>query len=153
MRRLVARSIPGLAVAGVTALFFQPAWLVTVAIGGVVAAGSWWLGRCHHPRPLGLLPPTTDEQGNRVPARWFCEKCGSQFAATFEHCHAPIQRFAGFDGSKATHAARRKADFDQRQRQLAVRRAGMKQRPATVRPVLQANRPQPVPNPPRRLAG
>jgi hypothetical protein len=125
-------------------------------VATAVGDGIWWLVRCHHPRPLGLLPPSTDENGNRLAAQWFCGHCGKKFPARFEHDHAPIQRFEGFDPIKAQNSARRAADFEQRTRKLAVKRSGIKKRqtpaPTPAPAVSPVNRPQPLPGPGRRLA-
>ena len=135
MRSLVVRS-GLLAMSSAAGLFLwsRPAWLFLTT--GAVGAAFWWLGRCHHPRPLGLLPPVTDEDGRRQPAQWFCAQCGERFPANFEHERLPIPRFSGYDESKAVAAARRAVDLEQSQRRLAVKRAGMAKRPTTSRPVV-----------------
>lgn len=130
MRRLIVPSI-----LFVSALVFGStlgARTAAVLAGGfgLLAAAVWWFGQCHHPRPLSLLPPVTDADGKRQPAQWFCPQCGHRFPATFEHDKPPIQRFKGYDESKAVAAAKRAADMEQRQRQLALKRAGLK-RPST----------------------
>jgi len=150
MRRLIAQSIVlAVAVTGV-ALWVHRGWLL-VGLGTAVAAGFWRFGRCPHPRPLGLLPPVTGSDGTRTPAQWYCGQCGERFPASFEHDHPPIQRFFGYDETKARNAARRAADLDDRRRQLAVKRAGMSRRPEAP-PVL-PSRPTPVPIRGNRLAG
>jgi hypothetical protein len=150
MRRLLGQSIVlGVAASGV-ALWLHPAWLVA-GVGTAGLAALWRFGRCPHPRPLGLLPPVTDADGTRTPAQWYCGQCGERFPASFEHEHAPIQRFSGYDETKARNAARRAADLDDRRRQLAVKRAGMARRPEP-QPVI-PSRPTPVPIRGNRLAG
>jgi hypothetical protein len=106
--------------------------VLVTGLGGVCV---WWLSRCHHPSPLGLLPPTTDADGTRRPARWFCGACGASWIAAFDRDREPIKRFEGFDGSKAEHAARRADQLERRQRALAVRRAGLDPAATTPRPV------------------
>lgn len=152
MRSLVVRS-GLLSVSAAAGLFLwgRPAWLFLTS--GILGAGFWWLGRCRHPRPLALLPPVTDEDGRRQPAQWSCSQCGERFPANFEHERLPIPRFTGYDESKATAAARRAADLEQRQRRLAVKRAGMTRRTPATRPVVPAARTEPVPIQDHRRAG
>ena len=103
-----------------------------VLVSGLGIGAVWWFGRCHHPSPLGLLPPTTDADGVRHPPRWFCGACGASWIAEFNRDSEPIRRFDGFDSSKAESAARRADELERRQRALAVRRAGLD--PATSAP-------------------
>ncbi len=124
MRRLGLRIVLGVVAISSAVVWIREGWLLACA-GIATGAALIWLSRCRHPRPLGLHPPVTDEHGNRVPAHWFCGQCGKIFPASFEREHAPVQRFAGHDESKATQSARRAEVFDARRRQLAVQRAGM----------------------------
>ena len=153
MRRLVTRSvIAAAAVAGIS-VWMRQGWILA-GLGTALVAGLWKFGRCPHPRPLGLLPPTTDANGNRTPAQWYCGQCGERFPADFEHDHTPIQRFHGYDESKARTAARRASDLEDRRRQLAVRRAGLTGQPRRLEPeTTPAARPTPVPIRGNRLAG
>ncbi len=98
------------------------AWMMG---GGAVGLAIWQFRRCHHPGPLGLLPPSKDDSGSAIPARWFCDACGRSWPAKIEHGHPPVQRFEGYDPSKAVNAAKRADDHARRQRALAVRRAGL----------------------------
>ena len=75
--------------------------------------------------PLGLLPPSTDDAGLPVPARWFCDACGQIWPAAIEHGHPPVRRFEGYDPTKAVNAAKRADDLARRQRALALKRAGL----------------------------
>ncbi len=95
--------------------------------GLIALAGLSFVVRCPHPGPLGLLPPVIDETGKRLPARWYCDACGREWSASIEVGHAPIQKFTGFDQTKAILAAQRAADLEMRQRSLAMRRAGISQ--------------------------
>lgn len=128
MRRLLATA----AVFGSTlvlAAAFTRWW--PVALGGVMLGVAWPLFRCHHPGPLGLLPPVTDAAtGEKLPARWYCDRCGRAWAAGITHGATPVQRFSGFDQSKARTAAQRASELEAAQRDLAVRRSGAG-RPAT----------------------
>ena len=134
MRRLAASVLfVLLIVAALATLGGQAAAVVVVA--GLGIAMVWWFGRCHHPSPLGLLPPTTDADGTRQPARWFCGACGATWVAEFARDREPIRRFEGFDSSKAAHAARRADELERRQRALAVRRAGLDPATTTQRPL------------------
>ncbi len=109
--------------------------LLSLAFAAVGAAGLW-LAACRHPGPLALLPPVVEADGQRLPARWCCHECGKSWpAAALEDSTAPVPRFAGFDEKKATEAARRAVDLERRQRELAVRRAGLTPRSdAAARP-------------------
>ena len=80
--------------------------------------------KCHHRGPLGLLPPMADPSGQRIPPRWYCADCGRSWPANFERQQTPIQRFSGYDESKAVSSARRAVELESAQRVLAVRRAG-----------------------------
>jgi hypothetical protein len=133
MRRLAATTVVFVSIAAALALLGTQAGVVVLVIG-LGGLAVWWFGRCHHPSPLGLLPPTTDAEGNRQPARWFCGACGVSWVAEFNRDSEPIRRFDGFDGSKAKDAARRADELERRQRALAVRRAGLDPA-ATQRPL------------------
>jgi hypothetical protein len=153
MRRLVTRSVIAVAAVAGISVWMRQGW-VLAGLGSVLAAGLWKFGRCPHPRPLGLLPPTTDAKGTRTPAQWYCGQCGERFPAAFEHDHTPIQRFEGYDETKARNAARRASDLEDRRRQLAVRRAGMAGAARRVEgDHTPASRPSPVPIRGNRLAG
>jgi hypothetical protein len=116
-------------------------WVLLVVAG--LAAAVWRFGRCHHPGPLGLLPPTHEHDGTLRSAHWFCDACGRSWPAVFERTQRPIARFVGYDASKAEAAARRASDLLKRQRALAVKRSGITQRkPARRRPQM---RPEPAP--------
>jgi hypothetical protein len=85
----------------------------------------WQFGECRHRGPLGLLPPSTDDAGLQVPARWFCDACGRTWGAAIERGQPPVRRFNGSDPAKARRPVRRADDHAPRQRALAVRRAGL----------------------------
>ncbi len=148
MRRLIVPSI-----LFVSALVFGStlgARTAAVLAGGfgLLAAAVWWFGQCHHPRPLSLLPPMTDADGRRQPAQWFCPHCGQRFPASFEHDSTPVPRFRGYDESKAVAAAKRAADLEERQRRLAVKRAGLR-RSTPAAPAATATTPPTRPEPVR----
>ena len=113
-----------------------------------LAAGSQFL-KCRHSGPLGLLPPVEGPDGERLPARWFCDRCGKSWPAGLERDHAPIPRFTGYDPTKAVRAARRAGELEASQRKLALRRSGSerpavavaRKRPATL---VEPNRPVPI---------
>jgi hypothetical protein len=130
MRRLVACVFVVVAIAVGSRVPGVPWWLlVAAAAGGAVFA--WKLGVCSHGVRLGLLPATTDLDGTPLPARWFCDKCGQTWPANFHKEHTPVPRFTGYDETKAVHAAKRASELADRQRALALQRAGL--RPAAKR--------------------
>jgi hypothetical protein len=96
----------------------------------VVGAIAWRLSLCPHEGPLALLPATTALDGAPLPSRWHCDACGQTWAANFQKEHTPVPKFSGYDESKAVSAAKRAAELADRQRVLALRRAGL--RPATA---------------------
>lgn len=114
--------------------------VVLVSVGAMAPVGGVWpivgLGlmaltgacialQCSHPGPLGLWPAVINETGEHVPARWFCDHCGRSWPAAIEHGRPPIQKFAGYDPSKAVQSAHRATELELRQRALALRRAGI----------------------------
>jgi hypothetical protein len=131
------------------ALAFLPTISLGIAAAVLLTVAVWMFGGCHHPRPLGLLPPVT-AGGERLPARWFCSHCGQTWALAIDRAHPPVQRFHGFDPAKAAQAARRAATLEQRTRALAVQRGGMRKHAPAPRP---APVPQPVSIHARRVAG
>jgi hypothetical protein len=125
MRRTLASLVLVLALAGGLSVRGLPWWglaMVLVSVSGF----AWWLSQCRHRGPLGLLPATTDIDGTALPPRWFCDSCGKTWAAHFEREHTPIQRFTGYDESKAVRAAKRASELADRQRALALQRAGLR---------------------------
>ncbi len=123
--------------------------LVVVSVGAMAAIGGLWplagLGvialsgvvvalRCSHAGPLGLWPATVSDTGEAVPAQWFCDQCGKSWAADFDRGRPPVQKFTGYDESKAVRSALRATELEERQRALALRRAGFYQPDATRKP-------------------
>lgn len=106
--------------------------VVLAATFATVAGAGVWLAGCRHPGPLALLPPVADADGGRTPARWCCHDCGKSWPAGLDDVAAPVPRFAGFDEKKASESARRAVDLERRQRELAVRRAGLTPRAETA---------------------
>jgi len=96
-----------------------------VGLSLVALAGACVALQCAHPGPLGLWPAVINEAGERVPARWFCDQCGRSWPAGIERGRPPVQRFAGYDPSKAIRSAHRATELELQQRLLAVRRAGI----------------------------
>jgi hypothetical protein len=113
-------------------------WWGLAAAGVVMMTIAWRLSGCRHTGPLGLLPATTDFQGTRLPPRWFCDACGKTWTAHFEYESAPIPRFRGYDASKAVRSAKRAADLAERQRALAIQRAGLRPAPKKARALREA---------------
>lgn len=118
-----------------------PWWCL--ALGLVIAgAVAWRLSVCQHDGPLALLPSTTDIDGAPLPPRWFCDACGRTWAANFEKEQTPVRKFTGYDESKAVNAAKRASELAERQRVLALQRAGL-------RPAAGARKVKSVPEPAR----
>jgi hypothetical protein len=123
-------------------------------LGLVALTGACVALRCSHQGPLGLWPAMVNEAGEHVPARWFCDQCGRSWPAGIERGRPPVQKFAGYDPSKAVQSAQRATELELRQRALAVRRAGIdrardKSRPASLEPAAMI---RPVPIADRRRA-
>ena len=148
MTRPIARAA-GIVVWTAVALAFLPTFWLGAAAAALLITAVLAFGRCHHPRPLGLLPPVRNGD-EHVPARWFCSHCGKTWAASIERLQAPVPRFEGFDATKAPQAARRAAALEQRLRELAVQRGGMK-KPSTPAVTRRVNDPVPIHT--RRVAG
>lgn len=111
----------------------------TVVFGAAASGVAGWCFKCHHPGPLGLLPPVDEANGDRTPARWYCDRCGHAWPAGIDHGKPPVQRFTGYDESKAIGAAKRADELSVRQRDLAVRRAGLHRSPAISKAVSKAS--------------
>jgi hypothetical protein len=120
MTRLITFTLGFASLGGVVPGRYRFIFLACAAIGAIA-----WAMRCRHRGPLGLLPSIVDEAGERLPARWYCDNCGRSWPANFEHEHAPVQRFKGYDESKAVTAARRAKDLERARRALAIRCSGV----------------------------
>lgn len=140
--------------------------LVVISVGAMAAIGGLWplagLGvvalsgacvalRCSHPGPLGLWPATVNDLNEPVPAQWFCDRCGKSWAADFDRGRPPVQKFTGHDESKAVRSALRATELEQRQRALALRRAGFepngREKPRSISAAVAhaaMNRPMPI---------
>ena len=122
-----------LAVLGTGALGWVLAGVPGASLLGLAAAVAV-LARCRHRGPLGLLPAVVGEDGKRRPERWFCPACGRTWPTTDHRDTMPIQRFEGYDQTKAVEAARRADDVVRRQRQIALERTDRPHpRPAPVK--------------------
>jgi hypothetical protein len=84
-----------------------------------------WNFRCAHRGPLALLPPVTDMNGDRLPSRWFCDRCGRTWTAEFKHDSKPVPKFVGFDEKMAARAAERAFLLEEQRRSIALQRAGL----------------------------
>lgn len=123
--------------AGAALTVFAPVVAAAVAGVGAIGAGAYWVSVCRHPGPLGLLPPTTADDGTRSPSRWYCDACGRSWPAGLESDHAPVVRFSGYDESKLPAAAKRAAAFEKQRTLLAAKRAGIaasRSEPAAIQP-------------------
>jgi hypothetical protein len=157
MYRLIARPAVAFVLAA-GALAVLPGLWLGLGLAAAAALTLWKFSGCPHPRPLSLLPPIGGPGEERLPARWFCERCGQTWAASLDRLHPPIQRFHGYDATKAPQAAKRAAALEHRRRELAIQRGGMK-KPAALPPsatvTAAAARPSRIkePVPIRRVAG
>ena len=126
-------------------------WAIVFVGAAAVVAIAWKVSQCRHPGPLGLLPPVIDDQGVRQPARWYCDRCGKTIDAAFDRDRRPVPRFVGYDQTKAAGAAKRADELESRQRELAVKRAGMSITRKQAKIVEPPRKPVPIQG--RRLAG
>ncbi|MCC7009515.1 MAG: hypothetical protein IT184_11935 [Acidobacteria bacterium] len=117
---------------GLIALFSPAVVAGALALTVVGVAALWHFGRCRHEGRPGLLPPSTQPDGTRTPARWFCGQCGKVWDADFRRESTPVQRYAGFDQSKLPAAAKRAAALERERQHLAMRRAGIAAGKATT---------------------
>ena len=139
MTRLATAAVVTVVLLSVALLFVSEPVLRGIGVAGLAGVGVWQLRRCHHPRPLALLPPVVRSSGERTPAQWFCANCGRTWPAVVDRARPPIQIFKGHDESKAREAAKRAAAFEGRLRELSVQRAGLK------KPAVPQRRPAPQP--------
>jgi hypothetical protein len=124
VRRLITCSL--VAIALIVALTSHTlSWWAAVVAAVVVGPLAWRFSECSHSGQLALLPATTDLEGRPLPPRWHCDRCGKTWTANFEKEQSPVQRFTGYDESKAVNAAKRAAELEERQRLIALRRAGL----------------------------
>lgn len=131
MRRIIACVVVLFALA-VGVRVPMPAWgIAALMVGAAVVA--WKLSSCPHRGPLALLPATAGLDGTMRPPRWYCDACGLEWEAHFERPQTPVRKFTGYDESKAVHAAKRAAELADRQRTLALQRAGLRPTPRKVR--------------------
>jgi len=108
------------------AVFFGGRWLIWLAVPAVVGLVALaWRYRCLHRGPLSLLPAVTDFTGQRLPARWFCDRCGQSWAAQFDHETKPVQKFVGYDEGKASAAIERAQVLEDQKRSINMQRAGL----------------------------
>ena len=115
----------GLAILSVGAMAaFGGLWPLA-GLGIVAVSGACVALRCSHAGPLGLWPATVSDTGEIVSARWFCDRCGKSWPAGFDHGKPPVQKFTGYDPSKAIRSAHRATELELRQRALACKRAGI----------------------------
>ena len=117
-------AIVGAACTAGAAVFGVP-WPYLTAPAAICMVAIAWRFRCAHRGPLALLPPVTDTNGDRLPARWFCDRCGRTWTAEFEHDRKPVPKFVGFDEKKAARAAERAFLLEEQRRSIALQRAGL----------------------------
>jgi len=100
-------------------------WIGVPALVGLAALA--WRFRCLHSGPLSLLPAVTEFTGEKLPARWYCDRCGRSWPAEFLHETRPVQKFVGYDEKKAGLAIERAQMLDDQRRSIAMQRAGLRQ--------------------------
>jgi hypothetical protein len=125
--------IGGAAVVGVMAggVAAGPAYQWIFGVASVVLLALWVLGRrCSH-RYATLQPPVHGAGPDRDHARWYCDRCGQTWDASFATDTRPRVIYDGFDEQKAVRAAARADAFEKQRRRLADKRAG---RPETHTP-------------------
>jgi hypothetical protein len=130
-------SLAGLLAVAVATVILVPALRLPglVGLGVLVTVAAFKIGYCHHPGPLGLMPPVTNPDGTRTQAQWYCDQCGRSWPTALGGELKLVRRFDGFDQTKAADAARRAEELTKRQRHLALRRAGLEpQRRPRLRP-------------------
>lgn len=84
------------------------------------------MARCHH-RNATLLPPVHGAGPDRDHARWYCDRCGHTWPATFAHDTRPRLIYGGYESHKALRSAARADALERDRRRLAVKRAGWAQ--------------------------
>ena len=119
-----------LSLAVASALSTEPwlQWLLaSAALAG--AAVTFMMMQCSH-RHATLLPPGHGEGPERDHARWYCDRCGHTWAATFVPETRPRLIYGGYDEHKAQRSAARADVLEKERRRMAVKRAGWAQTPA-----------------------
>jgi hypothetical protein len=107
-------------------------WIVGLAsIAGAVALVV--ATRCDH-RHATLLPPVHDAGPDRDHARWYCDRCGQTWPATFASDTKPRLIYRGYDEHKALGSSARADLLEKERRRLAVKRAGWARTPAAQAP-------------------
>jgi len=108
-------------------LFLAGNWLWVSVPALVALVALAWRFRCLHRGPLSLLPAVTDFTGVKLPARWYCDRCGRSWAAEFQHETKPVQKFVGYDEKKAGQAIERAQMLEDQRRSIALLRAVLRQ--------------------------
>ena len=131
------------AAVGTSAVVFKPslAYILVPALGL-----TWVLGRqCAHPHAT-LLPPVSGAGSDRDHARWYCDRCGREWAASISAGVRPRTVYQGFDEGLAARTAARAETVERQRRRLADKRSAARQRqPRRAVPVTAARSgPRPV---------
>ena len=101
---------------------------------------------CGHTH-VTLLPAVHDAGPDRDHARWYCDRCGRTWAASFGTTTRPRLVYGGHDESLAVRAAARADALERERRRLAAKRAGWASGPARHTPPS----PRPLHRGPQRL--
>jgi hypothetical protein len=112
---------------------------VTISLAGITVL-IWWASRCRHPNPHYIHARTCADdlraEGGVQPAMYECYDCGKRWVARQrDPAWMPtrlVQKFQGYDESKATRSATRAAIEQEQRRFLAANRLGMSSEPPVV---------------------
>lgn len=121
-------AVVGLAFA---AALSKAAWLQGLLGAGALVAAVAMISmmHCSH-RHATLQPPVHGAGPDRDHARWYCDRCGHTWSATFEPETRPRLIYGGYDEHKAQRSAARAEVLEKERRRMAVKRAGWGQTPA-----------------------
>jgi hypothetical protein len=117
---MLAVIVLALAAMTTTALWLR--WLL--GAGALLSAAAMFvLMQCRH-RHATLLPAVHGAGPERDHARWYCDRCGQTWAASFIPETKPRLIYSGYDEHKAQRSAARADTLEKDRRRLAIKRAG-----------------------------
>jgi hypothetical protein len=114
---------------------------ITIGLAGMTAL-IWWRTRCRHPNPHYIRAGTCQDDARAEPggqpAMYECYDCGKRWVVRQrDPAWRPtrlVQKFQGYDESKAKRAATRAAIEQEQRRFLAANRVGPSSAPAVIAP-------------------